>query len=224
MIYGNKFYNYGIDTSGLLIEDFNNIDNILKSIEIDVITENMIPKSVSDFFKKIGKVINDIIDIIKSAISFCVRTIGTAISKFLYEVDKRKNILIKNGENFYQLLLDEITLGHIYLWIPESFGSLEDTLELYSLLRKIGVTDPNVYINDFDSRLDQINNVLYDMDKYKGRHSGYDDQGDDRIYSSVRKEGKGRLKIGSFDNIIEDLAKINGMNQKTAENVYNYYH
>ncbi|AMD17278.1 excinuclease ABC subunit C [Methanobrevibacter sp. YE315] len=34
--------------------------------------------------------------------------------------------------------------------------------------------------------------------------------------------------FGSIDNIkqasIEDLAKINGMNQKTAENVYNYYH
>ena len=34
--------------------------------------------------------------------------------------------------------------------------------------------------------------------------------------------------FGSIDNIkkasVEDLAKINGMNQKTAENVYNYYH
>ena len=35
-------------------------------------------------------------------------------------------------------------------------------------------------------------------------------------------------EFGTIDNIkkasIEDLAKINGMNQKTAENVYNYYH
>ena len=35
-------------------------------------------------------------------------------------------------------------------------------------------------------------------------------------------------EFGTVDNIkkasIEDLAKINGMNQKTAENVYNYYH
>ncbi|WP_298518635.1 excinuclease ABC subunit UvrC [uncultured Methanobrevibacter sp.] len=35
-------------------------------------------------------------------------------------------------------------------------------------------------------------------------------------------------EFGSIDNIkkasVEDLAKIDGMNQKTAENVYNYYH
>ena len=35
-------------------------------------------------------------------------------------------------------------------------------------------------------------------------------------------------EFGTIDNIkkasIDDLAKINGMNQKTAENVYNYYH
>ena len=35
-------------------------------------------------------------------------------------------------------------------------------------------------------------------------------------------------EFGSIDNIkkasVEDLSKINGMNQKTAENVYNYYH
>ena len=35
-------------------------------------------------------------------------------------------------------------------------------------------------------------------------------------------------EFGSIDNIkeasIEELAKIDGMNQKTAENVYNYYH
>ena len=35
-------------------------------------------------------------------------------------------------------------------------------------------------------------------------------------------------EFGTLDNIknasIEDLAKIKGMNQKTAENVYNFYH
>ena len=35
-------------------------------------------------------------------------------------------------------------------------------------------------------------------------------------------------EFGTLENIknasIEDLAKIKGMNQKTAENVYNYYH
>jgi excinuclease ABC subunit C len=35
-------------------------------------------------------------------------------------------------------------------------------------------------------------------------------------------------EFGTIDNIknasVEDLAKTEGMNQKTAENVYNYYH
>ena len=35
-------------------------------------------------------------------------------------------------------------------------------------------------------------------------------------------------ELGTIENIkkasVEDLAKIKGMNQKTAENVYNYYH
>ena len=63
MIYGNKFYGYGIDNSGLLIEDFSNIDNILKSIEIDVVTEGFVDKlkeivtkildTISNFIKKI---------------------------------------------------------------------------------------------------------------------------------------------------------------------------
>ena len=63
MIYGNKFYGYGIDNSGLLIEDFSNIDNILKSIEIDVVTEGFVDKlkeivtkildTISNFIKNI---------------------------------------------------------------------------------------------------------------------------------------------------------------------------
>ena len=51
----------------------------------------------------------------------------------------------------------------------------------------------------------------------------------DNIVGIGKKRKIALLKeFGSIDNIkkasIEDLAKINGMNQKTAENVYNYYH
>ena len=51
----------------------------------------------------------------------------------------------------------------------------------------------------------------------------------DDIVGIGKKRKVNLLKaFGTIDNIkqasIEDLAKINGMNQKTAENVYNYYH
>ena len=48
--------------------------------------------------------------------------------------------------------------------------------------------------------------------------------------AGIRKKRKVALlkELGSIENIkkasVEDLAKIKGMNQKTAENVYNYYH
>ena len=51
----------------------------------------------------------------------------------------------------------------------------------------------------------------------------------DDIAGIGKKRKIGLLKeFGTIDNIkkasISDLAKIKGMNQKTAENVYNYYH
>ena len=99
MIYGNKFYNYGINDSIVTVieMDFNTIDNLLVSIDESYITEGFnIGEVFSKIIGKIKEVVGSLIRFIKEKILQFGRFIKSLFDKLINTI---KKVAKKKKEN-----------------------------------------------------------------------------------------------------------------------------